>query len=220
MSDFAKKESENVPFPTHPHTHTSTKTRARARSCAHTDREARANAPTHTGAPLCVRVLAQQRSMATPTLQTPGSTSTSNAPPRRRVAGGAPSSAATAISDDQSQNRNLGASGAPPQGPGRRGRALGNGGSGVPVRRSSRLSSAGVLTADARDLPPAALPRLASDGHDEGVQAALWLLRQLASGYRSLCLFKCQDAVLAFRALPHQQYNTGWVLNQARCHEL
>ena len=25
---------------------------------------------------------------------------------------------------------------------------------------------------------------------------------------------ECQDAVLAFRALPHRQYNTGWVLNQ------
>ena len=54
----------------------------------------------------------------------------------------------------------------------------------------------------------------ASGAGADGANAALWLLRQLASGYRFLCQYKCQDAVLAFHALPPRHYDTGWVLNQ------
>ena len=70
---------------------------------------------------------------------------------------------------------------------------------------------------DAREMPAPSVSRTLGGGWvADGAQAALWLLRQCASGYRSLCLYKCHDAVLAFRALPQSQYNTGWVLNQVR----
>ena len=108
---------------------------------------------------------------------------------------------------------------------GRRGRALGTSGSGVPVRRSSRLSStSGAAQPEAREIPSPSVPRSVGGGgaggagglggSEAGSQAALWLLRQLANGYRSLCVYKCNDAVHAFRSLPARQYNTGWVLTQ------
>lgn len=98
----------------------------------------------------------------------------------------------------------------------RRGRVIANCGSGVPIRRSTRISSNTVGGAEARDQAPTPTAHVAANGVNDGGAAALWLLQQLASGYRSLCLYKCEDAILAFRALPQQQYNTGWVLNQAR----
>jgi len=111
--------------------------------------------------------------------------------------------------------RQQNASHAPP----RRGRVIANCGSGVPIRRSTRISSNTVGGAEARDQAPTPAAHVAANGVDDGAAAALWLLQQLASGYRSLCLYKCEDAILAFRALPQQQYNTGWVLNQARFRE-
>lgn len=99
--------------------------------------------------------------------------------------------------------------------PGRRGRVSGSSSSGVPPRRSPRHSSAGPGGPEARsDMPPPALPRAPSGASGDGAQAALALLRQLASGYRSLCQYKCQEAVAAFDGLSDRQYNTGWVLNQ------
>ena len=84
-------------------------------------------------------------------------------------------------------------------------------GSSVPVRRSSRLSSGSA--ADAREMPPPS-PRTASGGGAQGAQSALWLLEQLAIGYRYLCQYKCGEAVATFNALPERQRRTGWVLNQ------
>ena len=48
-------------------------------------------------------------------------------------------------------------------------------------------------------LPPPT--RGAADGAEPGAGAAraLWLLRQLANGYRLLCQFKCQEAVASFQ---------------------
>ena len=165
-------------------------------------------------------------SMSTPNLQTPaaGANPLSSAPSpnrgnRRGMMAPPGTGTATPMATDAQAG---GGSAVPPNGPGRRGRALGNSGSGVPVRRSSRLSTGGAPAgaggaADAPNMPPpsASRPQTASAvGGADGAQAALWLLRQCASGYRSLCLYKCQDAVHAFKALPQRQYNTGWVLNQ------
>lgn len=179
---------------------------------------------------------AMAASLSTPNLQTPvvGSTPANNplssAPSpqpggRRPASARAPPSSAGPGAPMDTGRESIGVA---PQGPVRRGRALGASGSGVPVRRSSRLSSTGGPAdavggpAAAREMPPPSMARggggglgpAVAGGSADGSQAALWLLRQLAAGFRSLCLYKCQDAVLAFRALPHRQYNTGWVLNQ------
>jgi anaphase-promoting complex subunit 3 len=180
-------------------------------------------------------------SLSTPNLQTPVvgggagagganplSSAASPQPGGRRPGAGAraPPSSAVGPGPDSGRDTQMSA-GAPPNVPGRRGAArLGASGSGVPVRRSSRLSSTGGPAdaaggpASAREMPPPSLPRgggvgpAVAGGSADGSQAALWLLRQLATGYRALCLYKCHDAVLAFRALPQRQYQTGWVLNQ------
>ncbi|PIA42766.1 hypothetical protein AQUCO_02000310v1 [Aquilegia coerulea] len=47
-----------------------------------------------------------------------------------------------------------------------------------------------------------------------GVSELLSLLRTLGEGYRLSCLYRCQDALDAYRKLSHKQYNTGWVLSQ------
>ena len=88
--------------------------------------------------------------------------------------------------------------------------------SAVPVRRSSRLSTTSAVPESREMMPPPTRGGGGADGGEPGAGAAraLWLLRQLANGYRLLCQYKCQDAVTAFQALPHCQYNTGWVLNQ------
>ena len=171
-------------------------------------------------------------SLSTPNLQTPSLFAPGSAPPssaappspggpgnrRRPLPGGPPSSAAVSAVDDGSRLP-VAAGGAA----GRRGRALGgSGSSGVPVRRSTRLSATGpggeaaLAAAVVRgEMPPQSMvPRGPGSGSGDGVQEALLLLRQLASGYRALCLYKCQDAVLIFRGLAPRQYNTGWVLNQ------
>ena len=160
-------------------------------------------------------VAADTRSLSTLNLQTPAGAHTPSSAPsptcgNRRRAPAPPTSAAMPTDAAHRQ-----AGSGTPHGLGRRGRALGSSGSGVPVRRSSRLSSAGPVAADAREMPPPSVSR-GVGGSTDGAQAALWLLHQCARGYRSLCSYKCHDAVIAFRALPHRQYNTGWVLNQAR----
>lgn len=93
------------------------------------------------------------RSVSTPSLHTPGAANAFASTPagpgsvaanRRRAPGAPPLSAGgPATGTDVDPRSSLGASGAPPPGPGRRGRALGVS-SGVPVRRSSRLSSSGA----------------------------------------------------------------------------
>ena len=176
-------------------------------------------------APMAVDMQRMQ-SLSTPTLTTPAagpagggvanplSSAPSPTAANRRRAPGVPPASTPISADDQ--GRQTGASTMAPHGPARRGRALGNSGSGVPVRRSSRLSSTVVGAADTRDMPPPSPRAPGGAPSADGSQAALWLLRQCASGYRALCMYKCHDAVLAFRALPQRQYNTGWVLNQAR----
>ena len=166
-------------------------------------------------------------SLSTPNCQTPaaaGGAPLSAAPPSpggvggRRIGGRAPPSGASAVSTADDASRLPAAAGVAA---GRRGRALGGSSSGVPVRRSSRLSSTGPDSAAAQaaaisrgEMPPPALPRAPGGGGGDGAAAALWLLRQLADGYRALCQYRCYDAVNAFKALPSRQYNTGWVLNQ------
>ncbi|GMH08987.1 hypothetical protein Nepgr_010827 [Nepenthes gracilis] len=47
-----------------------------------------------------------------------------------------------------------------------------------------------------------------------GASDILSLLRLLGEGYRLSCLYRCQDALDIYQKLPHQHYNTGWVLSQ------
>ena len=76
--------------------------------------------------------------------------------------------------------------------------------SAVPVRRSSRLSTTSAVPESREMMPPPTRGGGGADGGEPGAGAAraLWLLRQLANGYRLLCQYKCQDAVTAFKALP------------------
>eukprot|EP00850_Spirogloea_muscicola_P021467 SM000250S08725 [mRNA] locus=s250:55409:60519:- [translate_table: standard] len=48
----------------------------------------------------------------------------------------------------------------------------------------------------------------------EGRLKLLELVRNLVSAFRSLCMFRCQEALDAFSQLPAEQYATGWVLSQ------
>ncbi|KAK9797012.1 hypothetical protein WJX73_004710 [Symbiochloris irregularis] len=45
-----------------------------------------------------------------------------------------------------------------------------------------------------------------------GQAGVLLLLANLQEGYRLLCMYCCQEAMLAFKRLSHAQYATGWVL--------
>lgn len=45
-----------------------------------------------------------------------------------------------------------------------------------------------------------------------GTIALLNLLRQIGEAFRLLCRYDCFEAVEAFKQLPPEQYNTGWVL--------
>ncbi|KAK7266697.1 hypothetical protein RIF29_19347 [Crotalaria pallida] len=47
-----------------------------------------------------------------------------------------------------------------------------------------------------------------------GTSEILTLLRVLGDGFRLACLYRCQDALDTFLKLPHNHYNTGWVLSQ------
>ncbi|KAE9612596.1 putative tetratricopeptide-like helical domain-containing protein [Lupinus albus] len=47
-----------------------------------------------------------------------------------------------------------------------------------------------------------------------GALEILTLLRVLGDGYRLACLYRCQDALDTYLKLPHNHYNTGWVLSQ------
>ncbi|XP_037493552.1 cell division cycle protein 27 homolog B isoform X3 [Jatropha curcas] len=47
-----------------------------------------------------------------------------------------------------------------------------------------------------------------------GISDILCLFRLLGEGYRLLCMYRCQDALLAYQKLSQKQYNTGWVLSQ------
>ena len=174
------------------------------------------------------------KAVSTPQLATPagagggGANTCSSLPspthvPRRRAAPGAPPPVSTGgpAADEPDSGRPDSArsrGGRPAPGRGRVAPAS----SAVPVRRSSRLSTGtGAPGTDARgEMPPppgragGAAGGGGGEGGEQGAARALWLLRQLSNGYRLLCQYKCQEAVLAFQALPHCQYNTGWVLNQ------
>ncbi|XXG87356.1 hypothetical protein AAC387_Pa11g2066 [Persea americana] len=47
-----------------------------------------------------------------------------------------------------------------------------------------------------------------------GALELLGLLRILGEGYRLSCMYRCQDALEVYLKLPHEHYNTGWVLSQ------
>ncbi|KAK9099059.1 hypothetical protein Syun_026104 [Stephania yunnanensis] len=47
-----------------------------------------------------------------------------------------------------------------------------------------------------------------------GVSEFLCLLRTLGEGFRLSCMYRCQEALDAYRKLSQKQYNTGWVLSQ------
>eukprot|EP01052_Picozoa_sp_SAG31_P054202 SAG31_NODE_14295_length_816_cov_0.885635_2_plen_126_part_01 len=40
------------------------------------------------------------------------------------------------------------------------------------------------------------------------------MLRLLGSGYNSLCMYRCEEAVASFRQLPTDQQQSGWLLCQ------
>ncbi|KAL5697576.1 hypothetical protein ACHQM5_028702 [Ranunculus cassubicifolius] len=47
-----------------------------------------------------------------------------------------------------------------------------------------------------------------------GIAELLSLFRTVGEGYRLSCMYRCQEALDAYRKLSHKQYNTGWVLSQ------
>ncbi|KAG6668154.1 hypothetical protein I3843_01G142500 [Carya illinoinensis] len=47
-----------------------------------------------------------------------------------------------------------------------------------------------------------------------GASEIIGLLRTLGEGYRLSCMYRCQEALDVYLKLPHQHYNTGWVLSQ------
>ena len=182
------------------------------------------------GAPLSAALAASGGGAATPAMHTPAGQPPASAlpsPSRHRRAGSAGSSIAATPDDAGDAGRK--GSMQPPPPAGRRGRVVGGGAaSAVPVRRSSRLSSGGsAKEADSSEMPPPPPPSALSVGgggggggggvdedDDEGELRAQRLLRQCASAYRLLCLYRCQESVAAFDALPQRHRETAWALSQ------
>ena len=181
------------------------------------------------GAPLSAALAASGGGAATPAMHTPAGQPPASAlpsPSRHRRAGSAGSSVAATPDDAGDAGRK--GSMQPPPPAGRRGRVAGGAASAVPVRRSSRLSSGGsAKEADSSEMPPPPPPSALSVGgggggggggvdedDDEGELRAQRLLRQCASAYRLLCLYRCQESVAAFDALPQRHRETAWALSQ------
>ena len=99
---------------------------------------------------------------------------------------------------------------------GRRGRGTVHTPNNPPTRRSSRLQAGSV----ASEMPPPT-PLHARDSvsdspntNAEGACRAAALVHQIAGAYRLLCNFECKEALEAFKLLPPNQFESGWVLTQ------
>lgn len=90
------------------------------------------------------------------------------------------------------------------------------------LRRSSKVAPSPMDTSPVADdgCSPSGQPwhEAAVSGLPAGAKSAtgkaavLVLLATLGDGFRLLCMYRCQDAMLAFKRLSHSQYATGWVL--------
>lgn len=56
------------------------------------------------------------------------------------------------------------------------------------------------------------IPIITNDILEEGSKVVLDILCIIAIAFQHICQYRCRDAILKFKELPENQYETGWIL--------